>query len=166
MADFSYTIYIRATPEQVWAGLTEPAMTKQYWRHERAGPKTFRSDWKKGSTWDLEHKEVDLVVSDPEQVIVESDVGRRLSYAWHTFTPEWAAKVGMDATTLNTWQAEPRSTVTCTIEDLGNGVSTLTVVHSGFPPASQVLPAISQGWPSVLSSLKTLLETGTSLQTS
>jgi hypothetical protein len=52
-----------------------------------AGPKTFRSDWKMGSTWNLEHKEVGLVVSDPEQVILESDLYRRLSYTWHSFTP-------------------------------------------------------------------------------
>ncbi len=48
-------------------------MTKRYWRHQLAGEKTFRSDWKKGSTYEMAHKEVGLVVSDPEQVILESD---------------------------------------------------------------------------------------------
>jgi uncharacterized protein YndB with AHSA1/START domain len=47
---FVYTTYIQASPERVWQGLTDPALTKRYWRHQRAGPKTFRSDWKKGST--------------------------------------------------------------------------------------------------------------------
>ncbi len=160
---FTYTTYIQAAPEQVWQSLTDPVITKRFWRHQRAGPKTFRTDWKKGSTWDLEHKDVGLVVSDPEQVILESDPYRRLSYTWHTFTPEWAAEVGMDEATAQDWRAEPRSKVAFDIEGVGQGVVKLTVIHDGFLPASNVLQAISQGWPAVLSSLKTLLETGAAL---
>ena len=163
MTTFTYTMYIRAVPEQVWRGLTDPAVTKRYWRHHMAGPKTFRSDWTKGSTWDLEHKDVGLVVADPEQVILESDPYRRLSYTWHSFTSGWAAEVGMDEATAKAWRAEPRSKVTFAMEDIGPGVVKLTVTHDGFSPGSRVLPAISEGWPAVLSSLKTLLETGTAL---
>jgi uncharacterized protein YndB with AHSA1/START domain len=163
---FSYTTYIRATPERVWDGLTDPACTSRYWRHQRAGDKTFRSDWKKGSTYDLAHEEVGLVVSDPEQVILEADPCRRLAYTWHTFTPEWVAAVGMDEATADAWRAEPRSKVAFDIEDSGHGVVKLTVVHDGFAPGSVVLPAISEGWPAVLASLKTLLETGSALRTS
>jgi uncharacterized protein YndB with AHSA1/START domain len=163
MPSFTYTNYIHAAPEQVWQGLTDPAMTKRYWRHHMAGPKTFRSDWKKGSTWDLEHKKVGLVVSDPGQVILESDPCRRLSYTWHSFTPQWAAEVGMDEATAEAWRAEPRSKVTFDMEDIGRGVTKLTVTHDGFSPGSRVQQAISEGWPAVLSSLKTLLETGTAL---
>ena len=162
---FVYVNYIKATPEQVWQGLTDPAFTTRYWRHRRAGGKAFPSDWKKGSTWDLVHEEVGLVVSDPAQVILESDPHARLAYTWHTFTPEWAAKVGMDDATLATWQAEPRSRVAYDIEDISNGAVKLTVTHDGFPPGSAVLPAISEGWPAVMSSLKTLLETGSTLHT-
>ncbi len=163
---FTYTTYIQATPERVWQGLTDPALTKRYWRHQRAGEKTFRSDWKKGSTYDMAHEEVGLVVSDPEQVILESDPDRRLAYTWHTITPEWAAAVGMDGATAEIWRAEPRSKVAFDIEDVGHGVTRLTVVHDGFKPGSAVLKGISEGWPAVLSSLKTLLETGSSLRTS
>jgi len=46
---------------------------------------------------------------------------------------------------------------------MGQGVTKLTVSHDGFSPGSSVLQAISQGWPAVLSSLKTLLETGRAL---
>jgi uncharacterized protein YndB with AHSA1/START domain len=160
---FSYTTYIHTTPDQVWEGLTAPALTKRYWRHHRAGEKTFHSDWRKGSTYDLAHEEVGLVVSDPEQVILESDPCRRLVYTWHTFTPEWAAQVGMDEFTADAWRAEPRSRVAFDIEDAGLGVVKLTVIHDGFEPGSDVLQAISQGWPAVLSSLKTLLESGSPL---
>ncbi|MFZ0170282.1 MAG: SRPBCC family protein [Acidimicrobiales bacterium] len=163
MTGFSYTTYIQATPEEVWRALTAPAITKRYWRHQRAGAKTFRSDWKKGSTWDLVHEEVGLVVSDPEQVILESDPPRRLAFTWHTFTPEWTAKVGMDDATAEAWRAEPRSKVAVDIEQAARGVVKLTVVHDGFEPGSDVLEGISNGWPAVLSSLKTLLETGAAL---
>ncbi len=73
MTSFTYTTYIHATPERVWQGLTDPAFTTRYWRHERAGEKTFRSDWKKGSTNELAHDEVGLVLSGPEQMVLESD---------------------------------------------------------------------------------------------
>ncbi len=70
----------------------------------------------------------------------------------------------MDAATAATWRAEPRSRVAFDIEDVGNGVVKLTVTHDGFAPGGTV-PNISQGWPAVLSSLKTLLETGSTLRT-
>jgi uncharacterized protein YndB with AHSA1/START domain len=166
MTSFTHTTYIHATPEQVWQGLTDPAVQKRYWRHQRAGQKTFRSDWKKGSTYDLAHEQVGLVVSDPGQVILESDPCRQLAYTWHTFTPEWAAQVGMGEATADAWRAESRSKVAFDIEETGHGVVKLTVVHDGFERGSNVLQGISDGWPAVLSSLKTLLETGTALRTS
>jgi hypothetical protein len=49
------------------------------------------------------------------------------------------------------------------LEERGSGVVRLTVTHDGFALGSRVLPAISEGWPAVLSSLKTLLETGSPL---
>jgi uncharacterized protein YndB with AHSA1/START domain len=162
---FTYTIYIQATPQQVWRGLTEPALTKRYWRHQLAGPKTFRSEWTNGARWALLHEDVGLEVSDPEQVILASDPYRRLAYTWHAFTPEWCAKVGMDDATADAWRAEPRSKVAYDIEDVGHGVAKLTVTHDGFEPGSQVLQGISEGWPAVLSSLKSLIETGSALQT-
>ena len=165
LTGFTYTTYIHATPEQVWQGLTDPAYMKRYWRHQKAGEKTFRSDWKKGSTYDMAHDEVGLVVSDPEQVILESDPYHRLAYTWHTITPEWAIEVGMDDATAASWRAEPRSNVAFDIDDVGHGTVKLTIVHGGFEPGSQVLEGISEGWPAVLSSLKTLLETGSALRT-
>ena len=93
---FVYTTYIHATPERVWQGLTDPAFTERYWRHPKSGGVSFSSDWKKGSTYDVAYDQVELVLSDPEQVILESDPYRRLAYTWHTFTPEWAAAHGID----------------------------------------------------------------------
>ena len=58
--------------------------------------------------------------------------------------------------------AEPRSKVTFELEPAGPLVK-LTVVHDGFEPGSLVLSSVSQGWPAILSNLKTLLETGETL---
>jgi uncharacterized protein YndB with AHSA1/START domain len=163
---FSYVNYIQATPERVWQGLTDPALMERYWRHQKAGPKIFRSDWRRAPPTTWPHEEVGLVVSDPEQVILASDPYRRLAYTWHTITPEWASAVGMDEVTAAAWRAERRSKVAFDIADVGHGVVSLTVVHDGFEPGSHVLLGIVDGWPAVLSSLKTLLETGDSLRTS
>ena len=163
---FVYTTYIEASAEQVWQALTDPALMKRYWRHPQAGPKAFLSDWQKGSSYDMTHDEVGLVVSGPDQVILESDPHHRLAYTWHAITPEWAAAVGMDESTAAVWAAEPRSKVAFDVEDVGCGTVKLTLTHGGFAPGSMVLAAISEGWPAVVSSLKTLLETGSSLRTS
>jgi hypothetical protein len=60
------------------------------------------------------------------------------------------------------YAAEPRSKVTFEIEPLGDHVR-LKVVHDGFGPGSAILPGISEGWPMIIASLKTLLETGNAL---
>jgi DNA-binding transcriptional ArsR family regulator/uncharacterized protein YndB with AHSA1/START domain len=160
---FVYTTYINATPEKVWQGLTDPAFTRRYWRHPTAGGVQLETDWKKGSTYDVTYQESGLVVSDADQVILECDPFRRLAYTWHTFTPEWAAAHGIDEDVRAAWAQEPRSRVAFDIEEAKDGVVKLTVVHDGFEVGSAVLEGVSGGWPAVLASLKTLLETGSAL---
>jgi uncharacterized protein YndB with AHSA1/START domain/DNA-binding transcriptional ArsR family regulator len=157
---FVYTTYINASPEKVWQGLTDPAFTRRYWRHPKAGGVSFSSDWEKGSVYDVVYEDSGLVIQHPEQVVLEADPYRRLSYTWHTFSPEWADVHGFDEATAAAWRGEPRSKVAFDIEDAGQGVVKLTVVHDGFELGSEVLQGISSGWPAVLASLKSLLETG------
>jgi len=64
--------------------------------------------------------------------------------------------------TLATLASEPWSKVTFDLEPRGDVVK-LTVVHDGFGPDSTVLPGISEGWPRLMSDLKTLLEPGDTL---
>jgi DNA-binding transcriptional ArsR family regulator/uncharacterized protein YndB with AHSA1/START domain len=160
---FVYTTYIQATPERVWQGLTDPTFTERYWRHPVSGGVTYRTDWQKGSPYDVAYDQVGLVISDPEQLVLESDPYRRLAYTWHTFTPEWAAAHGFEEATAATWRAESRSKVAFDIEEAGEGVVKLTVVHDGFVRGSAVLEGVRGGWPAVIASLKTLLETGSAL---
>jgi uncharacterized protein YndB with AHSA1/START domain/DNA-binding transcriptional ArsR family regulator len=151
--EFVYATYIRTTPERLWQGLTDPAFTRQYW-----GGVAFESDWTTGSTFTVEFHD-QTKVADQAQVILEADPPRRLSYTWHTFSPEWAAAYDVSDEDLARFAAEPRSKVTFDIEPIGEMVK-LTVTHDGFEDGSQVLEGITNGWPRILASLKTLLETG------
>ena len=98
-------------------------------------------------------------IADPAQVVLQSEPYRRLSYTWHTFTPEWAAAYGISEEDRAWFAGERRSKVTFDIEPAGEIVR-LTVVHDDFDPGSILLESASAGWPRVLSDLKTLLETG------
>lgn len=148
---FVYTTYINTTPQKLWQALTDPAFTDRYWGA------SLESDWRKGSEVAWSYK--GTRVADPEQVVLESDPYQRLSYTWHTFTPEMVATLEFDAQFAARVSAEQRSKVAFTIEEVAQGVK-LTVVHDGFGPDSALLTGISTGWPVILSNLKTLLETG------
>jgi uncharacterized protein YndB with AHSA1/START domain len=148
---FIYTTYIRTTPERLWQALTDPDFTRLHWGA------TFESDWQVGSTYDW-HQD-GSTIADPDQVILESDPYCRLSYTWHAYTPEWANATGFSAEFRAKAANEPRTKVTFDLEPIGETVK-LTVTHDGFEPDSIVLPNITNGWPRILSELKTLLETG------
>jgi uncharacterized protein YndB with AHSA1/START domain len=124
----------------------------------------LRSDWQPGSRvqWGDEPSEEDTVV-------LEAVPHRRLSYTWHNYQPEHARIFGWDTARLAHLRQEPLSKVTFDIEPAGPAVK-LTVVHEALAPDSEMLRAVSGekpesgGWPEVIASLKTLLETGESLR--
>ncbi|THV43125.1 SRPBCC family protein [Glycomyces buryatensis] len=148
---FVYVIHINCTPERLWTGLTDPEFTKRYWGVE------FESAWSPGTT--MVWKERGIATADPAQIVLDSDPAKHLAYTWHTFTPEWAQHVGVPEEVREVIAAESRSKVAFDIEPVGRVVK-LTLTHNGFEPVSTVREMISEGWPALLSSLKTLLETG------
>lgn len=154
---FVYTTFIRTSPERLWQALTDPAFTRRYWGA------ALTTDWAPGSemTWEY----AGVTVRDPEQRVLEAEPYRRLSYTWQTITPEFAKAVGFDDAYFARVSAEPRSKVTFELEPAGEVVK-LTVVHDGFEPGSATLESVSQGWPWILSALKSLLETDETLPTS
>jgi uncharacterized protein YndB with AHSA1/START domain len=151
---FHYTIFIDTTAKRLWRALIDPTKTKRWWNI------SLISDWKVGSSVDV--KMGHLTIRDPEQIVLESDAPRRLAYTWHTFTPEWASANGYGEDDRLKFANESRSKVSFDIERV-NGVIRLTVVHDGFDSGSVVIDAIREGWPPLLSSLKTFLETGEAL---
>jgi uncharacterized protein YndB with AHSA1/START domain len=137
---YIYVIYIEAPVEKVWDALIDPEMTKDYWGRHRNS-----SDWTIGSRW--QHEDYD----DPTDVavagtVIESERPHRLVLSWarpdHLDDPDQVSKV------------------TFTIEQQF-GSTRLTVVHSELD--AEGLRGVSAGWPAILSSLKTMLETGASL---
>jgi uncharacterized protein YndB with AHSA1/START domain len=136
---FVYVIYIASTVEKVFKALTDPKQSARYWFGYEV-----TSDWKVGAVFSL--------VKDGKPwdtgKVLEYDPPRRLSYSFH---PEHDGL-----------ETEKPSRVTFNLEEI-NGQVKLTMTHDDFAESSQVLPKISTGWPSVLSSLKSLLETGKEL---
>jgi uncharacterized protein YndB with AHSA1/START domain len=153
--EFVYVTYIRTTPEQLWKALTEPAFTLRYWGIG------MQSDWKVGSPIDLQWGPGE-VFKDIDQVVLESEPFRRLSYRWHNYQPEHAAMFGWSDEQFAELVKEPLSKVSFELEPFGDTVK-LTVVHDDFVPDSEMLKGVSGGWPAILSNLKTLLETDRTL---
>lgn len=139
--EFVYVTYIAAPPEKVWDALIKPEVTAKYWQHENV------SDWKPGSRWEHRSSEKDRTLRLVGKV-VESSQPRRLVLTW-AFPADEA-------------HLEKHTRVTFEIVPVG-GVVRLTVTHDRLEPGSEMDRGIREGWPKVLSSLKSLLETGSAL---
>ncbi|HEY1788505.1 MAG TPA: SRPBCC family protein [Verrucomicrobiae bacterium] len=139
---FVYVIYIRTTPKKLWRALTDPKFVRQYFYGA-----VHESDWKAGASWRL--KVPDGRVADGGEVL-EIEPGRKLVLKWrHELMPEM--------------RAEGYSRMTWEIEESGSSLK-LTIIHEMKRADSKLIDAVSEGWPSILSSLKSLLETGESLE--
>jgi uncharacterized protein YndB with AHSA1/START domain len=132
-----YQTFIRSTPKKTWDAITKPAFTRQFW----AGIANV-SDWKKGSKWEHVSKENEVWLTG---VVVESVASKRLVVTW------------VDPDDL-----KDKSRVTFEIEPM-DGLVCLTVTHDKFKDGSKMAGKVSWGWPRVLSSMKSFLETGKGL---
>jgi uncharacterized protein YndB with AHSA1/START domain len=139
---FVYVTYIRTTPEKLWQALLDPEFTRQYWSETR-----HESEWKPGAAWRLMIP--DGRVGDSGEIL-EIEPQRRLVLTWRNeFKPEL--------------RAEGYSSMTYELEQQGDVVK-LTLIHEMDKPDSKLIEAVSGGWPAILASLKSLLETGESLE--
>ena len=144
MADsrFVYVTYIRTTPEKLWQALIDPEFTRRYW------VETWQdSEWKPGASWRLIIP--DGRVGDSGEIL-EIEPGRRLVLTWRN---EFKPELRDEAHTRLTYELEPQ----------GESVK-LTLIHESETPGSKLIEAVSSGWPMILASLKSLLETGESLE--
>jgi uncharacterized protein YndB with AHSA1/START domain len=140
--EFVYITYIAAAQNRVWNALLQPEFTRQYWGHDNV------SDWKQGSMW--EHRPAEGGAAKLIGKVLEIDPPRRLVLTWAY--PEDASNPS--AHTRVTFELEP-------FDDMVR----LTVRHDRLVPGSRMERGITAGWPRVLSSLKSLLETGKPLPT-
>jgi uncharacterized protein YndB with AHSA1/START domain len=136
-------IYIASTPDKVWQALTDPDQTEKYWFGYRVN-----ASGKAGASF---------IARSPggedfdKGVILESDPPRRLACTWR---PQH-----------DNDKHERPSRVTFDLVPLKSQVR-LTIVHDDFDDGSKAFESISKGWPAVLSSMKSFLETGKALESS
>lgn len=138
---FVYVTYIRTTPARLWQALLDPEFTRQYWfetHHECA--------WTAGSPWRLMIPDGRVAHSGEVLEIVPE---RQLVLRWRA---EFNAALHAEGDSRVTFQLQPQ----------GDTVK-LTVIHEIDRPDSKLVGTLSNGWPHLLASLKSLLETGESL---
>ncbi|MBA3313478.1 MAG: SRPBCC family protein [Planctomycetaceae bacterium] len=133
---------MRSTPDKLWQALIDPEFTRKYW------VETWQDcEWKAGAPWKLMIP--DGRVGDSGEVL-EIEPERRLVLSWRNeFKPEL--------------REEGCSRLTYELEQQGESVK-LTVIHEMDKPDSKLIEGVSSGWPHILASLKSLLETGESLE--
>lgn len=135
---FVYVTYIRSTADKVFEAIARPEVARRYWGHENI------SDWKPGSDWQHvranEQRTVNIVGK-----VVESVPPTRLVITW--------------ASPSRADDPAAYSRVSFDIADY-EGMVRLTVSHDELEAGGSMAKGIQQGWPIVLSSLKSLLETG------
>ena len=134
---FVYVTYIRTSREKLWHALTTREVIEQY----RFGM-SVESEWRVGSAWRM-YADGSLMDSGE---ILESVSQTRLAMSWLN---EWKPE----------FKAEGHSRCVYEIEPTG-ACAKLTLTHSIERPDSSFIAAVSQGWPMVISNLKSLLETG------
>ena len=139
---FVYVTYIRTTAEQLWNALIDPEFTKQYWSET-----VQESEWRPGATW--RSMIPDGRVGDSGEVI-EFNPPHKLVITWRN---EFVAEM----------RDEGYSRLSHELEPMGDMVK-LTTTHTMPTPNSKLIEAVSGGWPMILASLKSLLETGESLE--
>jgi uncharacterized protein YndB with AHSA1/START domain len=134
-----YTIYIASTPEEVWQALTTAEFSKRYFFGN-----AVEIELKIGGAYIVRQPDGSLHISGE---VLECDPPRKLTV---TFNVNWPALIEKLGPTLVTWEIEPA----------GDAVRlTMTEAHDR-PLDDDILSGGRSGWPAILSSLKSLLETG------
>jgi uncharacterized protein YndB with AHSA1/START domain len=139
---FVYVNYVRTTPEKLWSALTDDVeFMKQYWFGVHC-----ESQWTAGSPWKMVHPDGHILDAGE---IVEAEPPKRLVIRWqHQDKPEL--------------KAEGASLCTMELEPIGPAVK-LSITHTIEREPSKFIVAVSGGWPKVISNLKSLLETGSTV---
>jgi uncharacterized protein YndB with AHSA1/START domain len=137
-----YTIYIASTPEKVWEALTSAEFSRKYFFGN-----SVEVDLRVGGAYIVRTGDGHLHISGE---VAECMPYRKLSFTFNVNWPELIEKLGA---TLVTYEIEPA----------GDAVRlTMTESHDR-PLDDDILSGGRQGWPAILSSLKSLLETGAPL---
>ncbi|HYK66829.1 MAG TPA: metalloregulator ArsR/SmtB family transcription factor [Streptosporangiaceae bacterium] len=137
-----FEIYIRTTPERLWAAITDPDIRRKY----NFGA-AVESDWKPGSRLEMAHPSAPGLLGEGE--VLEADPPYRLV---HTLTALWSDDVKSEGASRVTWE----------IEQVADSCR-LVLTHDQLREGAN--DQIYGGWPMILSGLKTWLESGELLTT-
>ena len=137
-----YTIYIASTPERVWQALTSAEFSRKYFSGFAIG-----ADLKVGGAFIARAPDGSVHISGE---VIECERLRKLTV---TFNVNWPALVEKLGPTLVTYQIEPA----------GEAVKLTLIQSHDCIIDDDILSGGRQGWPAILSSLKSLLETGGAL---
>jgi uncharacterized protein YndB with AHSA1/START domain len=138
---FVYVTYINTTPGKLWEALTDGKFTRRYW-----GGRCIQCDWNVGSP--VRHVREDGGI-DWEGEVLQAEPPRLLSYTFHMQISEQHRR-------------ERPSQVTFELEPMGSVVK-LTLTHDDFELDSTTFETTRHGWPAIISSLKSFLETSSPL---
>jgi uncharacterized protein YndB with AHSA1/START domain len=135
-----YQTFIRATPEQVWQAITDPAWTQRYF-HGTAPEQPFEAG--------QPYRTTVVAAGQPavDGMIEEMDPPHRLVQTWHVLYDAAMAQ-------------EPPSRVTWEIDPVGDGLTRLRLVHGDLAFSPKTWANVKDGWVWVLDSMKSLIETG------
>lgn len=137
-----YQLYIRASQEEVWDAITNPAIVAKFFHGAQ-----IESTYEVGTRLRSLSPDGSDVWGD--NTILECDPPHRLVHTWRSlYDPVLAA--------------EPESRVTWEIEAQPGGLAKLTLIHD-LLDASPKTAASVRGWSYIVSNLKTVLETGEAL---
>ena len=139
---FVYVTFIRTTPQKLWRALTDPEFTRKYWVESWQ-----ECAWTLGAAWKLRVPVGDVA----EGKVLEIDPPRRLVLSCR------ASEVFPEA------HLEGYTRITYELEQQKESVK-LTFIQEIDKPDSIVIGMASNGWPLILASLKSLLETGEPLE--
>ena len=142
--EFTYDIYVGAPLAKVWKGIVDGDMTRHYVYGTR-----LESKLRKGAPYAYVG-DGDFKVVDGE--ILEIKPEQRLVMSWKA---HWDESVEKDTP----------SRVTFELSAAGPSTTRLHVIHDGFDGRTATYSGSVDGWPLMLSSLKSLLETGKPLAT-
>jgi uncharacterized protein YndB with AHSA1/START domain len=151
-----YRVFISATPQAIWDAITKPEWSQQY---GYGGLVDYQL--KPGGAFAAKADEALKAAGAPDLIldgeVIEADPPRKLVQTWRMLMDPGLAEEGFTRLTYEIDERRP-------------GLCSLTVIHdlTGAPNLANLVegnvPEAGGGWPWVLSSLKTLLETGKSLE--
>ncbi|CAG7653976.1 metalloregulator ArsR/SmtB family transcription factor [Paenibacillus allorhizosphaerae] len=137
-------IAIKATPDQVWQAITDPAKTSKFWFNC-----SIRSDWEEGAPFELWDQQGE---KKAEGVILTLNPPHQLVMSWRLLSFPDAAG---ESPSRITWEIASHNEFP--------GVTLVTAVHDEFEQAAHTAKILENGLPIVLSGMKTFLETGSTL---